>query len=64
MTSREKMEYDVVIVGAGSENNIEYWIVRNSWGTDWGESGYLRLVRGINACGVANSASYPIISTV
>ncbi|PQM57429.1 MAG: hypothetical protein CML47_11105 [Rhodobacteraceae bacterium] len=56
--------HGVVIVGYGSENNIDYWIVRNSWGTDWGESGYLRLVRGINACGVANSASYPIISTV
>merc|ERR1712159_10327 len=37
----------------------DYWIVRNSWGSAWGEDGYVRLKRGVNACGVANFASYP-----
>ena len=53
--------HGVVIVGYGSENGFNYWIIRNSWGTNWGESGYLKLIRGRNACGIANSASYPIV---
>ena len=57
-----KADHGVVIVGYGTENNVDYWIVRNSWGTSWGEKGYIRLIRGQNACGIANHASYPNIS--
>uniref|UniRef100_A0A914P9Y4 Uncharacterized protein n=1 Tax=Panagrolaimus davidi TaxID=227884 RepID=A0A914P9Y4_9BILA len=41
-----------VIVGYSSD----YWIVKNSWGTYWGENGYLRLKRGINACDMTSEA--------
>jgi KDEL-tailed cysteine endopeptidase len=41
-----------VIVGYSSD----YWIVKNSWGTNWGENGYLRLKRGINACDMTSEA--------
>merc|ERR1719305_817877 len=55
----KKMDHGVAIVGYGTEKGKDYWIIRNSWGAGWGESGYMRIVRGKNACGLANAASYP-----
>jgi len=55
----KKMDHGVAIVGYGTEKGTDYWIVRNSWGASWGEHGYARIVRGKNACGLANAASYP-----
>jgi len=42
----------VNVVGWGKSGSSEYWIVRNSWGTSWGESGYFRIIAGKNACGI------------
>ncbi|XP_019157411.1 PREDICTED: ervatamin-B-like [Ipomoea nil] len=53
----------MTIIGYGtSDDGMEYWLAKNSWGTGWGENGYMRMARGINArgvCGIAMEASYP-----
>lgn len=59
-----QLDHGVVAVGYGTEDGVDYWIVRNSWGTEWGENGYLRLERNVignpsGKCGIVMEASYP-----
>lgn len=42
----------IQLIGWGKENNIEYWIAKNSWGDDWGDRGYFRIKRGVNMCDI------------
>uniref|UniRef100_A0A8D1Q5I0 Pro-cathepsin H n=1 Tax=Sus scrofa TaxID=9823 RepID=A0A8D1Q5I0_PIG len=56
----DKVNHAVLAVGYGEENGIPYWIVKNSWGPQWGMNGYFLIERGKNMCGLAACASYPI----
>lgn len=42
----------IKIVGWGTEDGSDYWLVANSWGATWGLDGYFKIVRGTNACGI------------
>jgi len=59
------LDHAILIVGYGvdSTSNLNYWIVKNSWGSDWGENGYFRIVRGSGMCGVNEAVTFPIVNT-
>jgi len=47
------LDHCVGITGYGSQSGTNFWWVRNSWGTDWGQSGYLQVQSGSDVCGIA-----------
>ena len=53
------LNHCVTLVGYGSNSDGDYWIVRNSWGTSWGDNGYFLLARNQNnMCGVGKDSNY------
>ena len=59
--SQTQLDHAVLLVGYTIVDGVAVYIVKNSWGTSWGEAGYFYLPRNVNACGVANMAIIPLI---
>jgi len=54
----DELDHCVQAVGFDQSGDTPYWIVRNSWAEDWGESGYIRVALGSNLCGIGDLATY------
>lgn len=62
-----KLDHGVLATGYGTENGVDFYLVKNSWGAGWGENGYIKLARGIDQkegqCGMLSGPpSYPIVA--
>ena len=66
-TCGKELDHGVLLIGYGHDilNDMNYWIIKNSWGDQWGENGYMRLSRGENGksglCGIAMDPSIPLL---
>jgi len=61
-----KLDHGVLVVGYGVEEGNKYWLVKNSWGTTWGDKGYVKILRSDSSndagiCGIAMQPSFPSV---
>jgi len=63
-SSASDLDHGVTLVGTGNSGSTAYWIVKNSWGTTWGQNGYVYIKRDTGhtngVCQIAAAASYPV----
>jgi hypothetical protein len=63
--AHDELDHGITLIGADFEGATPFWIVKNSWGTSWGERGYVRIMRnkgkGPSLCGIAMDACYPAL---
>jgi len=57
----DDVNHAVLAVGYGNDadSGLDYWLIKNSWGTEWGDKGFFKIERGVNMCGIAQCNSYP-----
>ncbi|XP_042349079.1 cathepsin O isoform X1 [Plectropomus leopardus] len=59
--SSQWSNHAVLVVGYNTIGDVPYWIVQNSWGTSWGDEGYVYIKIGGNVCGIADSVAAVIL---
>merc|ERR1712127_1120218 len=74
-TCGTSLDHGVLVVGYGTDGSSEYWKVKNSWGTTWGDAGYIRMTKSCAStgrqllggktkageCGILSQPSYPVV---
>ena len=60
-SDEEYPNHGVTVIGYGVRDGEEYWVVKNSWGEEWGEDGYILMSAKNNNCMVLDSPYYPIV---
>ena len=63
----DNLDHGVLVVGYGEEDGVMFWKIKNSWGSEWGDDGYIKIERteskrSTGTCGIAMSASYPTLN--